>query len=99
MIDQARQILAACDTSQATTQVCQHDSTGPGAGLRIFVILAIVGIVVLGWLLLRGYQGGGNAPAQGGDRAEVDRTPVPGESEPGGRVPASPAAPPGDADR
>ncbi len=75
MINAHQVILAACDTSQAPAQVCQHDSVGPGAGLRIFVVLAIVGIVLLAWLLLRGYGGGaqrragGDArPGQVGDR-------------------------------
>lgn len=98
MIDPARHLLAACDTSQATTQVCQHDSVGPGAGLRIFVILAIIGIVLLGWLLLRGYHGVASTPSRGGVDAPDDQAPVAGESGGGDTVPASQAPPPGDAD-
>jgi hypothetical protein len=32
------------------------DGTGPGMFLRVLVITAIVGVVLMAWLLLRGYR-------------------------------------------
>jgi hypothetical protein len=44
-------------TTDALLQLAAiSDGSGPGAFLRWIVIAAIVGVVLLGWLLLRGYR-------------------------------------------
>ncbi|MEZ0065691.1 hypothetical protein ABIA32_001691 [Streptacidiphilus sp. MAP12-20] len=43
-------------TTDALLQLAAiSDGSGPGMFLRVIVIVAVVGVVLLGWLLLRGY--------------------------------------------
>jgi hypothetical protein len=43
---------APCDPHKA---LCK-DTAGPGLGLQIFLVLAVVGVAATAWFLLRGYR-------------------------------------------
>jgi hypothetical protein len=45
-------LAATCDPQKA---VCK-DTAGPGVWLRLFVVVAVVGIAVTAWFLVRGYR-------------------------------------------
>jgi hypothetical protein len=42
----------------ATLEIAAESGDGGGIGLHIFLVLSVLGIVLLGWILLRGYRDG-----------------------------------------
>jgi hypothetical protein len=48
-------ILLATQTCDPQKEICR-DTAGPGAVLRILLVVAIVGIAATAWFLLRGYR-------------------------------------------
>lgn len=47
-----------CDPHKA---LCR-DAAGPGLWLRLFVLVAVVGVALTAWFLLRGYRDKGEGP-------------------------------------
>ena len=44
---------ATCDPQNET---CRRTTSGPGPVLQILLVVVVAGIVLLGWLVLRGYR-------------------------------------------
>ncbi|MGW1026923.1 hypothetical protein ACWD4J_25070 [Streptomyces sp. NPDC002577] len=67
-------VTAAAWLTEAANAAAQQDQQGAGNLLRIVLVVAIVGSVLLGWFLLRGYRrdggdGDGGSGTGGGSSA------------------------------